>query len=191
MPLVLTSGPAAEPVTVAEAKAYLRVDGNAEDALIASLILTSRLHIETALGIALMTQSWTLVLDDWPRRGAVEIPVQPVQSIQSVRVRDRAGNVTTSPETDYILDGTSVPPRLVPAQGGWPKPSRSIAGIEIALTAGYGGGPADVPGPIRQALLLLTAHWYEHRQPIEIGRPSTRIPDAISDLLLPYRKVRL
>jgi len=57
MALVLTSGPASEPVTLAEAKTHLRVDGSAEDTLIASLIITSRLHVEAGLGLALVTQS--------------------------------------------------------------------------------------------------------------------------------------
>jgi hypothetical protein len=50
MALVLTAGPAVEPVTLAEARAHLRVDGSAEDTLISSLIITSRLHVEAALG---------------------------------------------------------------------------------------------------------------------------------------------
>lgn len=67
MSLVLTSGPALEPVTLAEAKAHLRVDHNHEDSLIQSLIITSRLHIEAALGLALITQSWAYFLDRWPK----------------------------------------------------------------------------------------------------------------------------
>lgn len=55
MPLVMTSPPAAEPVTVADAKAHMRIDTDAEDVLIGSLLLTSRLHIETALSLALIT----------------------------------------------------------------------------------------------------------------------------------------
>lgn len=191
MPLVLTSGPAAEPVTVAEAKAHMRVDGSAEDALIASLILTSRLHIETALGLALMTQSWRLVLDEWPRPGPVAVPIAPVQSVEAVNVRSLGGAITVVEPAEYVLDGASRPPRLVAVNGSWPAPGRKTGGIEIELTAGYGSTAASVPAPIRQALLLLVAHWYEHREPIEVGKTSTRIPDAVSDLLLPYRKVRL
>ena len=51
MSLVMTSGPALEPVSLAEAKAHLRLDDVAEDALLQSLIVTSRLHIEAALGL--------------------------------------------------------------------------------------------------------------------------------------------
>ncbi len=71
MALVLTSGPATEPVTVAEAKAHLRLDSDAEDVLIASLIITSRLHLEAALGLALIAQGWTLHLDQFPADGRV------------------------------------------------------------------------------------------------------------------------
>lgn len=191
MALVLTSGPALEPVTVAEAKAHLRIDDDAEDILVSSLILTSRLHIEAALSIALITQSWRLLLDRWPKRIEVGIPLKPLQTIDAIRVRDADGNAEVVPPADYMFDTASLPPRLVQTGSGWPMAGQAINGIEIDFTAGYGAQASDVPEPIRQALLLLAAHWYEHRDPSELGSPGAAIPDAVSMLLKPFRKVRL
>ena len=135
MALVLTSGPATEPVTVAEAKAHLRIDGTAEDVLIASLILTSRLHIEAALGLALVTQSWKLLLDRWPKEH-VPLPLYPAQSVASVKVYAADGTPTTIAASDYLVDTASRPGRLVPNGVGWPAPGKAAGGIEIAFTAG-------------------------------------------------------
>jgi uncharacterized phiE125 gp8 family phage protein len=73
----------------------------------------------------------------------------------------------------------------------WPKPGRPANGIEIAFTAGYGPVAADVPAPIRQAILLLIAHWYEHRSPLEDGIHTEPLPNMVSELLAPYRSMRL
>jgi len=191
MALVLTGAPAVEPVTVSEAKAHLRVDGTAEDTLLGSLILTSRLHIEAALGLALITQSWRLRLDRWPNGAEVELPLSPLQSVASVKVAAADGEAETVPANRYVVDLDGTPPRLVRNGGGWPQPEKAAGGIEIDFTAGYGDDAEDVPAPIRQALLLLIAHWYEHRDPIEVGSRETAIPAAVSDLLAPYRTVRL
>jgi len=191
MALTLTSGPAEEPVTVAEAKALLRIDGSAEDILIASLIVTSRLHVETALGLALITQGWRLTLDVWPDGGVVRFPLRPIQSITSVTVKDVAGTPTTVTAEDYLLDGLAVRPRLIARDGKWPAPGLRANGIDIQFAAGIGDEPEDIPQPIRHAILLLVAHWYEHRDPLEIGAAAAAIPAAVSDLLKPYREVRL
>jgi uncharacterized phiE125 gp8 family phage protein len=192
MPLLLTSGPAVEPVTLAEAKAHLRVDGSAEDTLIASLIVTSRLHVEAAAGLALITQGWSWYLDAWPRGHALKLPLRPVQSIAAVRLYDEAGAAAALDPATYLLDGAAAPPRLV-RHGAlpWPKPSRIANGIEIAFTAGFGPAAADVPAPIRQAILLLIAHWHEHRSPLEDGVDAEPLPTMVSELLGPYRSVRL
>ena len=190
MALVLTSGPALEPVTVAEAKAHLRVDGSAEDTLIASLILTSRLHVETVLGLALITQSWRLLLDAWPST-AIDMPLRPLQAIEEVRVLSADGDPTIISTANFLADTASTPPRLVHTGAIWPQPGQAANGIEIDFAAGYGDAAADVPAPLRQALLLLVAHWYEHRDPIEIGAADMAVPSVVSELMAPYRLVRV
>ena len=139
MALVLTSGPAVEPVTLAEAKAHLRVDGSAEDRLIASLILTSRLHIEAALGLALITQSWRLLLDRWPEpaRGADAAAADPERSTAVMCSRRRhAGRSIAA--TAISLDGTACRRASCGTGASWPASGRVANGIEIDFTAGYG-----------------------------------------------------
>lgn len=191
MALVLRTAPAVEPVALEEVKAHLRVDGDAEDALIASLALTSRLHIEAALGLALVTQGWTLQLDRWPRDGVVKIPLWPVASIDEVRVIDADGLPQTIAPASFTVDVASRPARIVVDVTAMPRPGRSVAGIGIDFVAGYGPDANAVPAPLRQALMLLIAHWYEHRDPIEVGAPSTVVPHSVNRLLVPYRPVRL
>jgi uncharacterized phiE125 gp8 family phage protein len=191
MALVLTSGPPLEPVTVAEAKAHLRVDGSDEDTLIASLILTARLHLETTLGLALVVQSWRLLLDRWPLTKDLELPLRPLQAIDAVRVLPAEGAATVIDPANYLADTASVPPRLVRTGVIWPQPGKAANGVEIDFTAGYGALAADVPAPLRQALLLLVAHWYENREPIAVGAPETIVPGPVSDLLAPYRMQRI
>lgn len=192
MTLVMTSGPLAEPVSVADAKAHMRVDSTAEDALIASLIVTSRLHIEAALGLALLTQAWSYFIDAWPRSREIVLPLKPVQAIATVRVWAQDGTSQTLAAETYTLDGEGMPPRLVLSRSAAPPaPGRSASGIEIAFSAGFGDAGIDVPAPIRQALLLLVAHWFENREPNRIGAADTEIPHMISGLLAPYRGRRL
>ena len=66
-----------------------------------------------------------------------------------------------------------------------------INGVKITFTAGYGDAAGDVPEPLRQALLLLVAHWYERREPVVLGETAIQVPETVQSLLLPYRRVRL
>ncbi|MBV1693727.1 MAG: head-tail connector protein [Hyphomicrobiales bacterium] len=192
MSLLLTSGPIVEPVSLAEARAHLRIDTTDEDAYIASLITTSRLHIETALDVALMRQQWSLFLDTWPAARPLTLPLRPVMSLDAVRTFSPSGEPTTYEPDGFELDAVSSPARLYrKPQTRFTGPFRTANAIEIAFTAGFGSIPADVPAPLRQALLLLLAHWYEHREIVADDTAKTRVPDTISALLAPYRSVRL
>lgn len=190
MSLTLTGAPALEPVSLAEAKAQLRVDGNAEDAFITSLIITSRLQVEAILGLALVAQSWTWRLDAWPRH-EIDLPLRPVLAIDSIRVQ--RADLTFAPvaASEFSLDGNGMPARLLPIGAALPDPGVARLGIEIAFTAGFGSTAGEIPAPLRQAVLLLVAHWFEHREPIVAGATATRFPDAVIGLLEPYRVPRL
>lgn len=190
MSLTMTGAPTLEPVSLAETKAHLRVDGAAEDTLITSLITTSRLQIEALLGLALIQQSWTWRFDAWPR-GVVELPLRPIISLTSVRTQSTDLSYSTLAASNYILEPQGPPPRLVPVIADWPKPGIAALGIEIQFAAGFGPTAADVPAPLRQAILLLVAHWYENREPAAAGTPAVTLPQAIAGLVEPYRIHRL
>lgn len=192
MAVVKTSAPAVTPVSLADAKAHLRVDGSDEDALIASLIETATAHIEREYGLALITQGLTVIRDDWPETWLVELPVSPIQSIDSVTTYEADGGGFAFDSGHWFADLASQPPRIVlHGTAPWPRPGRRANGIEIAVTAGYGDAPDDVPTPIRQAVLLLVAHWFEQREPVAIGFGAQDIPATVAGLLAPYRTVRL
>lgn len=192
MATVLLSGPAVEPITLAEAKAHLRVDSSGEDSLIQSLIMASRLHIEAALDLALITQSWRHQRDVWPPSRVLILPLRPIQSVTAVTLHDDDTASRSLDIEDFIVDGFANPARLVwRGPGAVPAAGMVANGIEIDFVAGHGNSPADVPQPIRQALLLLIAHWYEHREPVEIGATATTIPAGVSELLMPYRRRQL
>jgi len=83
MSLTLTAPPAGEPLTLAEAKAFLRIEETAEDTYVTSLIATSRQQVEAALGLALMDQSWRLVGDP-DAAGCIGLPRHPVKVVSAV-----------------------------------------------------------------------------------------------------------
>jgi uncharacterized phiE125 gp8 family phage protein len=68
----------------------------------------------------------------------------------------------------------------------WPVPGRAVNGIGITVEAGFGATPAAVPEDLRQAVLLMVAHWYAHR-----GDEPQPLPAGIAALLTPFREVRL
>jgi uncharacterized phiE125 gp8 family phage protein len=192
MPLILTAGPAVEPITLEDAKLHARIDNDEEDILVASLMLAARMHIERNLDVALIRQSWSLYLDAWPEAPFVELPLGPLVSVEAVRLYSPSNTHVTLDPALFVVDTASRRPRLARHQGqAWPLPGRAINGIEIAFTAGYGEAEEDVPMPIRQAIRMLVAHWYEAREPVLFGETADPVPATVAHLLKPYRSARL
>ena len=198
MTIVLLVPPAAEPVSLADAKAWLRVDTDAEDALVTSLVVTARGAVEAFTGRVLVSQTWRLTFDAWPdvacrpcfgvarAATAVSIPLTPVAGITAVRVFDAAGVPQILPPTAYTLRGE--PYRHWLEVAAPPQPGRSHGGIEIDVVCGY-GAPTDVPQPLRQAVLMLVARLFENRG--DDADIQHLMRGAAHGLLAPYRRSRL
>ena len=132
--------PAVEPVTLAEAKLHCRVDVDADDALIESLITVARQHCETFTGRAFVTQTIQYDLQRWPRRRAIYLPRPPLQSITSVTWWDEEGNDTVlTAGTDYLVDTAPEPGTvLLPYSRYWPtEPLYPVHPIRVEYVAGY------------------------------------------------------
>jgi len=184
----VTTPPTAEPLSIAEARAHMRVDHFDEDGVIAGLILAARQHIETTCGLALCTTGFTMTLDDFPPGEIITLPRDPVQSIAAVRYRNDAGTLVTWSSLEWEADLNTSPPRLRPRDGyRWPTVSDRFAAVEVEFVAGY-GGPELVPQPIMQALRLLVGHFYEHREVVVTGTIVAPLPFAVDALLAPYRR---
>jgi hypothetical protein len=196
----LITPPSDEPVTLGEAKAWLKVDHVEEDALIQNLITTARERFETLTGQSLMIQQWRAYLAYWPlqmddhwwdgvREGAytwasqtrIDLLHGPVRQIDSFFLFDAEGNETVYPAEHYLLD--KVRDQLVLKTGApLPQGERAANPIEITYTVGY----ESIPGVIKTSLLKLVTHLFEHR-----GDENFTIPKNVLSLWLPYRKVKL
>lgn len=186
MPLALNTPPAAEPVTLAEAKLHLKVDTADDDTLITRLIAAARARAEWHTGRAFVTQGWTLHLDCWPGTGVIELPLPPLQSVSSIVTTARDGSTATLSPALYTVDTASAPARIALAANTAPPTNlRAIDAIAIAFTAGYGDA-TTVPPAIKEAILDLAAAMYANRGDLPEELPL----DALA-LLAPYRILKI
>lgn len=187
MTLKLINAPASEPITLAEAKANLRVTSSAEDTLITSLITTAREQCEGVLEErALITQTRQLTLDDF--EDEIKIPILPITGVTSIKYDDVDGIEQTIPSNNYVLKNNSdkLFARVVKAKGyTWPSVNNGIENVRIIFTCGYGDAAA-VPQALKRWMLLQIGYWYNNREAVNIGNIVTRL-DGVDNLLNPYR----
>ena len=165
------SVPSTEPITLSEAKNYLKVEDSYtdDDTLIAAIITSVRQYIETYLSTALITQTieekWDYFeVRDYQLRQNFNLGVNPVQSVTSISYIDTDGDSQTRSASEYVVD-THRPVARIGLKNGytWPSIQDEINALTVTYVAGYGNSGSSVPGNIIQAMRYLIATYYDNR----------------------------
>lgn len=142
--LRLISAPTSEPLTLAQAKTFLRIEHTADDEPLARAITAARQAVEQYISSALLPQVWEYSIANPP---AAKLPLHfgPAQSIISITLETEAGAISTMSPSHYRLsvDGFTL---LF-------NPAVSVEKMTVRFNAGIATSVADIPLPLVQGML--------------------------------------
>lgn len=180
--LALVTPPASEPVTLAKAKAHLRIDPSLvdDDDWVTDCITGAREYLERAYDLKVMPQRWEMRLQNFPHDDRIRFPIGPVQAIPYFKYMDTGGNITSltvgkGSGFDLLTRLQKKPAEIVlPFGRVWPAVILQMADpIQIGLDLGYVTGASPevlpMPGQVRQAMYLLIDHYYNNRSAVTLG----------------------
>lgn len=175
MTLKPITAPQAEPLRLGMVKKHRVIMTDDDDALLTLYIESARRYAENYTERAFIVQQWELHLSEFSDR--IDIPLPPLQSVDSVAYLDENGDRQILATSVYqtVSDNNSAYICLAHDQS-WPAVRAEPGSVIVTFTAGYGEKPEDVPANIRTAMLLMVGHQYENREAIVIGTISSVLP---------------
>lgn len=212
-----TQEPTEEPVTLEEADNFLRGNGVLEEVdatLLQSMIFSAREYIELTIRQALITQTWEMFMDHFPqvkndlgwwdgvRDGSIvqgqsssfEIPIGPLQSVDSISTFDDLNQETVFDPSNYFLNTAKNPGEVILNMNSvWPVFTRHRNGVRVVYKAGFGDQSIDVPAPLRLATKMLITHWYENREYIKTQSDlnQSTAPLHVQSMINRYKRFKL
>lgn len=189
----VTSAPDAEPLETTDIVAETRARDQKDFLVIERKIKAARRLIEEECRLALITQTIEAFFDyDDYRRGILELPVGPVQSITSMTTYDESGNATTVSTSNYRLSGDEgsasyvLPGRVFPVSGGW-NPLRADNGIRVVYVAGFGNAASSIPEDLVEACYRMAYFLWRNREDQIVGTTRLKALMTAADILHQWR----
>jgi uncharacterized phiE125 gp8 family phage protein len=187
--MYLLTAPAAEPVTVSQAKAALRIDDTRFDSLLPGLISSARQVAEQETGRQLVEQTWRIELADWPESTDV-IAIYRATAAAVAYWDGSAWTTLSGSAYAYAPDsitgnGTSLAPALTAA---WPTLPEVAIGprVRIDLTAGVATAQAStVPAGIQTFIVALVGQIIQ--SPELSAQAAVQAHPLLARLLDPWR----
>lgn len=163
-------------------------EGDLQDPVLVSFLRAAIAAIEGRTSKALITRGFLVTLDNWTTPDAQRLPVAPVQAITEVALVDAIGVATIVDPAVYRLQKDAFDPRLRPIATSLPSVPTGGT-VEIRFDAGYGAAFDAVPEDLKQAVLMLAAHYYEYRSDMALSQGC--MPFGVTSLIARYRPVRM
>jgi len=181
----IVTAAASEPITLAEAKNFLRVDHSDDDDLINALITAARSMCEEYTRRILVTTTIDEYFDQFPKNhwdghsNILYLSRGPVASISSVKYVDEIGSEQSISSSLYVTDTISEPARIQ-STDGW----TTGAGVINQLIVRYvvGTDVSAIPKPLIQGMMLVSSDLYDQR-----NDRVRQLPTASEYLWNPYR----
>lgn len=178
---------------VAELKEHLRLgsgfsESDLQDSVLVSFLRAALAAIEARTSKALITRGFVLTLDTWKSPAVQPLPIAPVASVTEIAVVDSFGASTVVDPASYRLQADAFQPKIRPLVSCLPSVEND-GSVEIRFQAGYGATFDAVPDDLRQAVMLLAAHYYEYRDETALGQGC--MPFGVTSLIARYRPVRI
>ena len=213
-----TTEPASTPVTLAEAKAYMKVDFTdaPNDAIITMMIESATSRVESYTRRALIEQTWEYwasrpggdvdenqLHPDYPlelalssgRGSRIYLPYPPLLTVTEISTFAPDDTETVFASSNYLVVTESTPGYVALNDGiSWPTNLRASAGFKIVFTAGFGDEVGDVPSDIKLAVLTLVTEAYDNRGLSRTGGPTggvAKLPVQLKDLIPRWRFSRM
>lgn len=183
--LQCTVEPEVTPVTLAEARTNSRIDGDCYDTELTLQIEAATRWIQEQTEAALITSTWRWTFDQFPRnRRWLDLPMWPVQSIESIEYRDASDAWVEVTAGDIVLRSNNGRARIALAGwDAWPSAKYTPDAVRIDFVAGFGDADTDVPAVWKQAVLLLSSHWFENRQAAQSGPEAREVPFGLMAII--------
>lgn len=190
--LQLVTADSTYPVTLEEVKDHLGIDLPDDDLRIEGYIAAATEWVERSVrgGIAARTQTWDRFMSGFPGgsggRGRITLPKPPLQSVTYLKYLNTSSVLTTlTADTDYKVYLDHRGPGFIEPMPStyWPSVAdeREDA-VEIRFIAGHATN-ALIPANIKQAMLMMIAHWNENREAVVTGTITSEVPLGAQNLI--------
>lgn len=185
----LVSVPSVEPISLADAKAHMRVTHSVEDSLITSNIAAARAKLERITHRAFLTQRWAVYLDCFPSAsGAIWLPRAPAASVMSITYQDPDGVTQTLDSSVYELEQGAEPAAIWLAHDQeWPDVRAGVNCVTVTYTAGLDSQSEfqSREPDLVHAMRLLVEHAHRNRSAIIVGTIASNLPEGVHSLIAP------
>lgn len=154
-----------EPITLAEAKAYLRVDHTSDNDYITELIKIARLQVLKDTNQSLVETDITEFRDDWPSDNYIQLQYpSKVTSINLFYQKTISSEETLTEDVDYTrgsnVNNTDGRIEILKTYSLY----TNINGIRITYKTDVVNN--DTARPLKIAMYMLIQHFYDNRSPV-------------------------